>query len=230
MSTSIMDIMGPVMVGPSSSHTAGAVNLGRMVGAISGRPVEKVVFKLHGSFAKTCQGHGTDRALLGGILGFKPDDIRIKEAFSHAQRAGLKYEFQTVDLKGVHPNTVIFAVHTTRKKANGQSTNNTVTIQGSSRGGGEVEITKINDYQVSITGHLFSLWIVHLDRPGILGEITTLLGRENLNIASLINDRDKEIKIASTIIKLDQKIPTKVKEKIKKLSGIKKLHCIPTLK
>lgn len=235
MSISIFDIMGPVMVGPSSSHTAGAVNLGRMAGEISGRPVNSVVFKLHGSSATTYRGHGTDRALLGGLLGFKPDDIRIREAFSQAREAGLKYEFQKVNIRGEHPNTVIFEIEsdserTKNLKANLKAKNNIISIQGSSIGGGEIIVTKINDYKVSLSGRLFTLWLVHRARPGMLGEITTLLGRENFNIASLNNDRDKSTGTASSIIKLDQKISNEAKEKIRNLDGVISFRCIPALK
>jgi len=231
MSISIFDIMGPVMVGPSSSHTAGAVNLGRMAREISGKSCKKVIFKLHGSFATTYKGHGTDRALLGGLLGFRPDDIRIRQAFLQAQEAGLKYEFKKVNLRGEHPNTVIFEIEFAGEKIkNIAGESNIINIQGSSIGGGEVIITKINDYKVSLSGKLFALWIVHRARPGMLGEITTLLGRENFNIASLNNDRDKSTGTASSIIKLDQKISHKVEEGIRNLAGVISYRSIPALK
>lgn len=139
----VFDIVGPVMIGPSSSHTAGAVRLGLMARKILGEPAVRAEINLHGSFAQTYRGHGTDKALIAGILGFAPDDERIREALRLAEEQGLSYRFQKVSLEQAHPNTAV--IHLTG--ASGR----TARVRGSSVGGGNIRITNIDGYEVELT-------------------------------------------------------------------------------
>ena len=219
---SIFEVMGPIMIGPSSSHTAGSVKLGKLARFIAGKKVQRAVLKLHGSFATTYRGHGTDKALIAGLLGFDPDDVRIRRAFTHAEENDLQYEFEKIELRGVHPNTVIFELYTEDKEK--------LTIRGSSLGGGEVIINSIDEYEVEITGKYDTLWIVHKDMPGMVGRITALLGSYNVNIASMKNQRRKKRDVASSIIELDQIIPDALFEHLKNIPDIDFVRRIPGLK
>lgn len=140
----VFDIVGPVMIGPSSSHTAGAVRLGLMARKILGEPAVRADINLHGSFAQTYRGHGTDKALIAGILGFAPDDERIREALQLAEEKGLSYRFQKVNLEQAHPNTAV--IHLTG------TSGRTARVRGSSVGGGNIRITNIDGYEVELTG------------------------------------------------------------------------------
>ena len=150
---SAFDIIGPIMIGPSSSHTAGAVRLGLMAKEILVEPVKSVEIKLHGSFAQTYKGHGTDRALIAGIMGFKPDDERIRDALQIATENNIKYSFEKVNLDDAHPNTAII-------KLTGIS-GHVVSVQGASIGGGNIVISYINDFEVNLSGKYPSLIVVH---------------------------------------------------------------------
>ncbi len=218
---SIFDIMGPIMIGPSSSHTAGAVKLGQLARFIAGEKVQKAKLKLHGSFATTYRGHGTDKALVAGLLGFALDDERIRRAFKYAEKNDLQYEFEQIDLRGAHPNTVIFELYTGQEEK--------LTIRGSSLGGGEVVINSIDEYKVEITGKYDTLWIVHKDMPGMVGRITSLLGSYDMNIASMRNQRRKKRMFASTIIELDQSISGVLLENLKNIPDIESVRKIPGL-
>ncbi len=218
---SIFEIMGPIMIGPSSSHTAGAVRLARLARFIAGGKVKKAVLKLHGSFATTYRGHGTDKALIAGLLGFDLDDVRIRRAFKQAEAKNLQYEFEKIELRGVHPNTVVFELST--------EDNSRLTVRGASLGGGEVMINKIDEYEVEITGKYSTLWLVHKDMPGMVGRITSLLGSYQVNIASMKNQRRKKRERASSIIELDQDIPEALLEHLTNIPDINFVRRIPAL-
>ena len=218
---SIFEIMGPTMIGPSSSHTAGAVQLGRLARFIAGDKIEQAIIKLHGSFASTSQGHGTDRALLGGLLGFKPDDPRIRDAFQEAEKAGLEYSYEKINLRGAHPNTVLFCL----KLESG----NELQVRGASIGGAKVCIEEINSYQTNLTGRYPTLWVIHQDRPGMVGTITSLLGTYQLNIANMQDIRKKKGTIASSIIELDQEVEEAVRKHLAKVPGIELVRYLPPL-
>jgi L-serine dehydratase len=135
---SLFDILGPVMVGPSSSHTAGACRLGLMGRGILGNTPEHATIRLHGSFAATGEGHGTHQALLGGLLGFSPDDLRIRTAYHEAEEAGLRYRFEEIDLgDDAHPNTAVLLL---------QRGDTTLEVQGASIGGGRILIGAIDGF------------------------------------------------------------------------------------
>ncbi len=196
---SVFEIIGPNMIGPSSSHTAGALKIARVAKKLGPKEIFKVTFALFGSFAKTYRGHGTDRALLAGILGMNQEDERIRNAFEIANETGLNYEFViTDDQHYKHPNTVEIIMEDTRA--------NRLSITGSSIGGGSISIDKVNGIEVFFTGEYYTLFIVHEDMPGVMAHITECLSKYNINIAYLRAYRERKGKLASTIIEADEKI------------------------
>lgn len=156
---SAFDVLGPNMIGPSSSHTAGAVAISLLAQKMISGPVQKADFILYGSFAKTYKGHGTDRALLGGIMGFETDDIRIRNSFAIAKERGLDYTFTANEReKEVHPNTVDIRLENDKQDV--------LTVRGESLGGGKVRITRINQVDVDFTGEYSAVIVIHQDKPG----------------------------------------------------------------
>jgi len=216
--SSIFDVMGPVMVGPSSSHTAGAVKLGRIARFIFSDEIKKADIYFHGSFASTYKGHGTDRAVIGGILGFKPDDERIKNSLQIAKEKGIEVNFSEVQLRDVHPNTVKIVL------SNGEES---VSMIGSSIGGSDIKVIEIDSYEVNITGKLPTLWIIHKDRPGAVGVITSVLGSYKLNIANMQDFRKKKGTIASSIIELDHAVDEYILNHLRNIDDLSLVRYIP---
>ncbi|MGM0602829.1 MAG: L-serine ammonia-lyase, iron-sulfur-dependent subunit beta [Bacillota bacterium] len=217
---SIFEVMGPIMIGPSSSHTAGAAKLGRMARLLFDDKIEKVVVNLHGSFANTAGGHGTDRAVIGGLLGFLPDDERIRKSFQIAEEKGLDFEFREVNLRDVHPNTLMLELSSGDKN---------LSITGSSIGGGKIVITKINQNDVNLTGRMPTLWIMHQDRPGEVGKITSTLGYHSINIAFMQVYRNKKGDIGSCIIELDQVPEKDVITSLEKMENVIQVRYLPSI-
>jgi len=210
---SVFDIVGPNMIGPSSSHTAGACRLGYVAYKLARGSIKQVTFFLHGSFAKTYKGHGTDKALLGGILGLLPDDERLKGAFHLAKEKGLEFSFVDADFgPEQHPNTVRIAI----SRTDGQA----MTILGSSTGGGNIRITEIDGVSLVFTGEYPSLIIPHDDKPGMVGRVTSILGQHAVNIAFMRVYRQHKGKAAYMIIETDNCIADAVLHEIKRISGI----------
>lgn len=213
---SIFEILGPIMIGPSSSHTAGAAKLAKIAKSIAGKYIMKVTFKLHGSFAETYQGHGTDRALLAGILGLSASDSRIRDAFELAERSNLEYHFEKADLGFVHPNTVLFEL----TLVDGSQ----VSIMGASIGGGAIEVTRINNVEVMVRGENPTLIIKHIDRPGMIEMIAKNIA---VNIATMQVKRNKRGELATTVLELDQ-LPTK--EMIKHIKSLEDVEQVILVK
>ncbi len=207
-SISIFEVIGPNMVGPSSSHTAGAVAIALLVKKMFNEPIQKAEFILYGSFAKTYKGHGTDRALLGGILGFETYDLRIKNSFQLADECGLEYSFR-VDEKEteVHPNTV--EIHVTGEQGG------TMSVRGVSLGGGKVKIIRINGIDVDFTGEYSTLVIRHLDYPGMVAYIATSLSERNVNIAFMRLFREQKGATAYSVVESDEEIPQELLDKLR---------------
>ncbi|MCI5709527.1 L-serine ammonia-lyase, iron-sulfur-dependent subunit beta [Veillonella caviae] len=192
---SIFDIIGPVMIGPSSSHTAGAARLGKMARCIFGTTPQRVEMTLYGSFAKTYKGHGTDRALLGGLLGFKEDDARIRHAQELADESRLDYTFIESPLDIGHPNVVKFDMFS--------ANNRHMSVVGRSIGGGQIMITEVDGNDMSITGDEFTLVVFHEDRPGAISLISQALSESDINIASMRVFRKEKYKDAVMVITTD---------------------------
>ncbi len=207
---SIFDIIGPIMIGPSSSHTAGAIRMGLFARKIFGKKPEKVIFKLYNSFAKTGRGHGTDKGILGGILGFDVSDAGIKHSFDFAREQGVDYSFEYLTMDYRHPNSVdiIFLNET------GQEL---MKISANSLGGGEVQISKIDDFSTDIRGDYPVLILVYKDRQGVLSKVSGLIQEQGVNIASLNCERKEKYKEAVMTISLDSILPDETIEEIKKL-------------
>lgn len=192
------EILGPIMIGPSSSHTAGAAKLALIAKHINDKPFSKVVFHLHGSFSKTYKGHGTDKALIGGVLGFSPDDIRLRAAYALAAEDDLDIEFIETDLDGYHANTVMIEFY--------NDDHSKQRIIGSSIGGGDIIIKSINDFKVNFNGLYPTMIVKHLDKKGILSLITTILATRDINIAAMEVSRTSKNKNASIIVECDDSI------------------------
>ena len=208
----IFDILGPVMVGPSSSHTAGAVRIGNMARALlGGRPV-KADIALHGSFAETGQGHGTDKALVAGLLGMRPDNLDIPRSFEIAAEQGLEFHIHPVQLRDAHPNTAVLQV----EDANGKK----MTVQGVSIGGGRIRVDKINGVDVNFTGAYNTLVVRHQDVAGELSRITNELAVGGVNIANMSLCRNRRGGDVLTIIETDQKLQADVVKRISMLYAV----------
>ena len=208
----IFDILGPVMVGPSSSHTAGAVRIGRMARTLLGAEVVRADIGLHGSFAQTGQGHGTDRALVAGLLGMRPDDLGIPESFAIAANRGLAFRFHTVSLRDAHPNTAVL----TAESADGRK----LTLQAASTGGGRIRVDRLDGVEVSFTGDFNTLVVRHRDVAGELARILNELSLSGVNIANMSLCRDRRGGAALTVAETDQRIRRDVLDRIRGLYGV----------
>ena len=208
--SSIFDVILPIMVGPSSSHTAGAVRLGLLALNIYGLPVKKVKFKLYNSYALTGRGHGTDKGLLAGVLGFAVDDVKIRDVFDLPEAAQLEYSFEYLEDFNRHPNAVDFIFEGAQK----------FTISGDSVGAGNVLITNINGFEVNLSGEYDTLVVNYKDRPGIISKVSGIIQNEGVNIASLVGDRSAKGEDASLCISLDTALNYSIIEKIKKIDDI----------
>ena len=211
----VFDIIGPVMIGPSSSHTAGAVRIGRVVNKLmDGQTAEKLEIILSGSFAQTYRGHGTDRALLAGIMGFRSDSAEIRDALEIAKERGINYEFVKKDIPGAHPNTA----RITYTLADGS----TGSAQAASIGGGNIRVDLINGMKVDFSGESNTLLVMHLDRPGVIASVTTLMRWEyaDLNICNFHLSREQRGGNAIMTIEIDNMPPETLIEDVRKLDYV----------
>ena len=208
----IFDMMGPVMVGPSSSHTAGAARIGNMGRTLLGEEVARADIGLYGSFAETGYGHGTDRALLAGLLGMKPDDLRIPNAYEEANRAGMAYSFRTVELRDAHPNTALLELTGKSGKQ--------LTLQASSIGGGAIVVNKIDGIDVNFTGDFNTLIVRNQDESGSVAAITSILSQVHINVANMSVNRHRRGGDALMVIETDQHIKPRQVEFLSELPGI----------
>jgi L-serine dehydratase len=191
----VFDIIGPVMIGPSSSHTAGAVRIGRVAMKILGEKVARADIELAGSFADTGQGHGTDRALIAGLLGMNTDDERIPASFDEAGRAGLEFSFTKISLPRSHPNTARLHL----KGKDGGVCN----VEGASVGGGNILITSINGKETQFTGAEDTLIIPHKDQPGMIAAVAKVLTDFNINIGNFKLNRPQKGFEAVMVVEVD---------------------------
>jgi L-serine dehydratase len=215
---SLLDIIGPVMVGPSSSHTAGACRIGLFARGLLGDTPDTALVELHGSFARTGVGHGTDRAIAGGLLGYAPDDERLRGAVDAALAQGMALTFENTKLRGEHhPNTTRITVSKGDAK---------VTVVGSSLGAGRVMITELDGYPVEISGSFPVLVIVAQDKPGIIAGITGALAAEQTNISTMRVSRRQKGGDAIHIYELDAPAtPSEVKA-IRDLPAVKHVRAV----
>lgn len=217
----VFDVLGPIMIGPSSSHTAGAARLGKIAKTVVNKPIKEVTFLLHGSFRETYKGHGTDRALVAGILGMSPDDPRLKESLAIAEAEGIAVKFLPTDLGQVHPNTV--------KLLMTDCDDIRWEVLGSSIGGGMIEINEINGNKVKITGESPTIITCHDDIPGTVSKISTLFYENEINIARMTLVRSQKGKDATMTVEIDSKVSDDIVAKIKAVDGVNRVIVINSL-
>lgn len=213
----VFDMLGPIMVGPSSSHTAGAARIGRIARRLMGNSkIKHIACYLHGSFKDTYKGHGTDRAIVAGLLDFDPKDERLPEALKIADDLGITYEFIPADLgEDVHPNTVKLVITTQKEIA--------YEIMGSSLGGGKVAIVEVDGIKVHFTGDYPILITRHQDKPGVIARITTLLYEKHINIGTMNVSREKVDGMAMMYIETDSTIDQETLDKVKEIDEISRV-------
>ena len=215
---SLLDIIGPVMVGPSSSHTAGACRLGLLARCLVGGTPQRARIELHGSFARTGEGHGTDKAIVGGLMGFRPDDERLRDALDIAEREGLAYQFEKTTLgeeSEVHPNTVRLTV---------ERGDRSHVMVGSSLGAGPVLVTEIDGSPVEVSGNLHTIVLVAADVKGSIATIAGILADNDINIATLRLTRKERGGDAFMVIEVDQAPSTTVRDAIRALPWVRWTH------
>lgn len=215
----VFDIVGPIMIGPSSSHTAGAARLGRLSRAILGEPVLKAKVDFHGSFAKTYRGHGTDKALCAGLLDMKPDDKRIAESLELAKEEGIQVEFHAVDLGEVHPNTA--AIQLTGRSGR------KVRVMGSSVGGGSIVVTQIDEYAVELRGNYDTLLTIHHDKPGVISLITHILAQKAVNVAFMRVSRQERGAKALLMLEADEALSERAMTMIRNIPAVELALRVP---
>ncbi len=208
----VFDVVGPVMIGPSSSHTAGAARIGLMAREILKEDPENVVITLYGSFAKTYKGHGTDKALVAGLLGFSADDVRLRTSFDIADERGMHVVFHRSEEEVDHPNTVHIAM-------TGRS-GRQMEVLGVSLGGGKMEIRRINGADVLINGEEHTLITVHRDMPGIIAQATTIMAIGHINVSNMRVFRSAKNATAVMIVCTDSPVPPEMVDMIKNISAI----------
>lgn len=211
----LFDIVGPVMVGPSSSHTAGAVRIGYIARLLVNEPIQKAEIFLHGSFLATGKGHGTDRALIAGLLGMRPEDGRIPGSFQIAEEKGMEYSFQGIELRDAHPNSVLMRLRGIRGRE--------LEIVAASLGGGRIKICQIDGLEANFCGDYPTLIVHNQDQPGHVAEVTSMLAHKSINVATMQLYRDKRGGSAVLIIECDQEVPKESIRWLEKLEGIRKV-------
>ncbi len=212
---SIFDVVGPNMIGPSSSHTAGAARLGKMAKKIVGKNIKDVKFYLHGSFAETYKGHGTDKALVGGILGFDTDDVRIRNAFTLATENGVSFEFIKTDLGDVHPNTVKMDITLDNGKEH--------IVMGSSIGGGNIKITEIDGLKLDFDGSKYAIIMEIKDEVGAISKIVSILSEDNKSISSINSNKVDNSKFGFVTILVEEKLEDETIDKIRSCNVVEKV-------
>ncbi|HET7616756.1 MAG TPA: L-serine ammonia-lyase, iron-sulfur-dependent subunit beta [Bacillales bacterium] len=194
---SVFDIIGPVMIGPSSSHTAGAARIGRVARTLFGRQPHWVEISLYGSFAQTYKGHGTDVALVGGLLGYDTHDTRIVDSLTTAEEKGMKVDITPEEAHADHPNTARLRL--------GDDTEQ-LEVVGISIGGGKIEITELNGFELRLSGNYPAVFVVHNDRFGVIAAVANLLAKHEINIGHMEVSRKEKGKQALMVIEVDQNI------------------------
>ncbi len=208
----VFDIIGPVMIGPSSSHTAGACRIGKYARSILGEDVKTAEIYLSGSFAKTYRGHGTDKAIVAGLMGMDTDDLRIRNSLELATEAGMAYRFLPIHIDDAHPNTVVLKVTGLSGKQ--------WKIEGASIGGGRISIRRINGTPVDISGDATTLLVYHLDTPGMISDVTNILARRGVNIGRFELRRSVKGGEAVMVIEIDGDIDDTVNESIRRYPNV----------
>jgi len=215
--TSVFDIIGPIMIGPSSSHTAGAARIGRVARDLFGRQPKWARIHLYGSFAETYKGHSTDVAIIGGLLDYDTDDVRIKTSFEEAKKAGLQFEFIAEQAHKEHPNTARIVMG---------DDENEMSVEGISIGGGKIEISEVNGFKLKLTGGMPAILVVHDDRSGCVANVANCLAMHNVNIGHMEVSRIERGLTALMVIEIDENVDDRVLEQISFIPHITKVSKI----
>jgi L-serine dehydratase len=219
--SSVFDMIGPVMIGPSSSHTAGVVRIGRAARKLLGGQPDQAEIIFYNSFARTYEGHGSDRAIIAGLLDFKTDDKRIKEALEIAPTVGLKYTFKSIaNASALHPNTISMRL---------QNGTNKVDVLGESKGGGLINIAEVNGFRADFSASLHTLVITAADVKGSVAFVASVLAHDECNIATMSVSRKGKNDVACLVIEMDSGLKPVTLEYIRSLSWIKQLIYIPDI-
>lgn len=208
---SVFDIIGPTMVGPSSSHTAGAVRIGLVAKELFDAMPKHVDIYLYGSFMETYKGHGTDVALVGGILGYDTDDDRIRTSLETAEEYGIKVNFIEMAEERSHPNTAIIVMREGDRE---------ISVEGVSIGGGKIEIVAINGFSIAISGNYPALLVFHKDTFGTIGRVANILGESSINVGSMQVSRKEKGDQALMTCELDDEVSESVIERIRQVDGV----------
>lgn len=214
---SVFDIIGPVMIGPSSSHTAGAARIGRVARTLFGRQPEWAKIYLYGSFAETYKGHGTDVAIIGGLMDYDTFDERIKTAFEDAEKIGFTFEFFPEEEEKEHPNTAKIVIG---------DENSVMELTGISIGGGKMEVVELNGFPLRLSGNYPALLVVHQDRAGLIASVSNALAKRGVNIAHMEVGRKEKGKMALMVIEVDQLIDDEI---INELRGLPHITQVSTI-
>lgn len=215
--TSVFDIIGPIMVGPSSSHTAGACRIGKVARDLFGNEPKTAKIHLYGSFAETYRGHGTDVAIVGGLLDFDTNDTRIIDAFKYAKEANLEFEIIPETANKEHPNTARIVL------SDGQ---NEMSIEAISIGGGKIEVSEVNGFKLRLTGGMPTMLVVHDDKTGCVANVANILAMHDVNIAHMEVSRINRGSMALMVIEVDQPIDEKIIHQISLIPNITKVSII----
>lgn len=208
---SVFEIIGPVMIGPSSSHTAGAARIGRVARDLFGRQPEWARIHLYGSFAETYKGHGTDVAIIGGLLDYDTFDERIKTAFEDAAAGGMTFEFIPEEEEADHPNTAKIVIGDSQGE---------MELVGISIGGGTMEVTELNGFPLRLSGHFPALLVVHDDRAGVIANVSNAIASQGMNIAHMEVGRKEKGKMALMVIEVDQMFDETLINELKSLPNV----------
>ncbi|MCM3338649.1 L-serine ammonia-lyase, iron-sulfur-dependent subunit beta [Paenibacillus sp. MER TA 81-3] len=211
---SVFDIIGPIMVGPSSSHTAGAAKIGRLARSIFGRQPKRVHISLYGSFAETFKGHATDVALIAGVLDYDTNDPRLPQAPQYAEEAGIEVVITTEDAVPEHPNTARIMMSDERDE---------MEVAGISIGGGKVEITELNGFELKLSGLCPAILVLNHDRYGVIAGVTQILSGQHVNIGHMEVSRKEKGKMALMVIETDEKINESIIDEIRALAGVNRV-------
>ncbi|WP_423409998.1 L-serine ammonia-lyase, iron-sulfur-dependent subunit beta [Heyndrickxia sp. MSNUG] len=208
---SVFDIIGPVMIGPSSSHTAGAARIGRVARSLFGREPKWATISFYGSFAKTYKGHGTDVAMVGGLLDFDTYDERIIKAIEIAKNSGMKIKFIEEEAITDHPNTARVLIGDDKGEQE---------LVGISIGGGKIEIIELNGFELKLSGHHPAILVVHNDRHGAIAAVSNILANEEINIGHMEVSRKEKGKMALMTIEVDHNIGDHVITQLEQLPNV----------
>ncbi|MBD3205022.1 L-serine ammonia-lyase, iron-sulfur-dependent, subunit beta [Candidatus Bathyarchaeota archaeon] len=210
---SVFEVIGPIMIGPSSSHTAAAVRIGKITRELVGEPIKKAKILLHGSFGSTGIGHGTDKAIVAGLMGFDPDDERIRDAKSLAKKKGMNFNFDKVDLGDeYHPNTTRIEVQGVNKTS--------FTVTASSLGGGNIAVNEINGLKLQLSGEYNTLVTIHKDERGVVANVTSIIAEYDVNISSMNVSRTKRGGQAIMAVEMDQALPEEAIEELESVVSV----------